>query len=66
MADCGGGWFTWDWIMKTRGITFFRGFDVVHLGDDGKYDFLAGFFDKRADPVPDEASRLARDVHAVP
>jgi hypothetical protein len=48
LADCGGGWFTWDWIMKTRGITFFRGFDVLHLNDAGKFDFLASFFDRRS------------------
>jgi hypothetical protein len=47
LADAGGGWWTWDWVMTTRGINVFRGFDLIHLGPDGKIEFLAGFFDKR-------------------
>lgn len=45
MADAGGGWMTWDWVILSRqgGRTLFYGVDVMHLDAEGKIDFLAGF-----------------------
>lgn len=50
LADAGGGWATESWIMLSRlgGRVLFRGIDVMHLGPDGKIDFLAGFIGERA------------------
>jgi hypothetical protein len=48
-ADAGGGWLTFDWVIKSRlgGRTLFSGFDVVHLNADGQVELLAGFFGTR-------------------
>ena len=45
MADAGGGWLTWDWVILSRqgGRTLFFGVDVMHLDEQGQIDFLAGF-----------------------
>jgi hypothetical protein len=49
VADCGGGWLTFDWVITSRlgGRTLYTGFDVAHLTADGKLELLAGFFGKR-------------------
>jgi SnoaL-like domain len=49
VADGGGGWVTFDWVIVSRlgRRTLFSGFDVAHLDADGKIELLAGFFGTR-------------------
>lgn len=49
VADGGGGWITFDWVIVSRlgRRVLYRGFDVAHLDADGKIELLAGFFGTR-------------------
>jgi hypothetical protein len=49
VADAGGGWVTFDWVIVSRlgRKVLFKGFDVAHLDADGKIELLAGFFGSR-------------------
>lgn len=49
VAEGGGGWVTFDWVILSRlgRRVLYRGFDVAHLDADGKIEFLAGFFGTR-------------------
>jgi hypothetical protein len=49
VADGGGGWVTFDWVIlsKLGRRKLFTGFDVAHFDADGKIEFLAGFFGTR-------------------
>lgn len=49
VAEAGGGWVTFDWIIisKLGRRVLFKGFDVAHLNGEGKIELLAGFFGSR-------------------
>mgnify|MGYP001439169638 CR=1 FL=1 len=53
LADAGGGWMTWDWVILVRpgaSRPLFFGFDVMHLDAEGKIELLVGFVNGRRGP----------------
>ncbi len=53
LADAGGGWMTWDWVITQRPGSeraLFFGFDIFHLDADGHVDLLVGFVNGRRGP----------------
>jgi len=53
LADAGGGWMTWDWVITQKPGSeraLFFGFDIFHLDSEGKVDLLVGFVNGKRAP----------------